>query len=165
MRGSACLLAAFLVVAAFGGSGARASATAPPLHICNRSQYEVTVAAGYPSSGPDDHDNLLTGPFVSLGWWVLEPGECVSVPNPFSARYMYWTGYKTEHGLFWNDGDAHFCVPNTAVAPPRFTFERQNESEDACVNSAAYASGGPNQWVPARQVDVSVDPDADYDGS
>lgn len=162
MRGSTWLLTAALIVAGFGCSVTRATASGTPLHLCNHSQYRIDVAVGYHSSGPGDTGTMLTGPFVSQGWWVLKPGECVSVDNPFSARYMYWTGYR-EGAFLWNDADSHFCIP-TGNPPPRFTFERQNESEDACV-SAAPAGTGPNMWLSTREVDVSVDPDVDFDGS
>ena len=164
MRGSACIFAAVLVVAAFGLSGARATASGTSLHLCNKSEYQINIAIGYASSGPDDTGDVLTGPFVSRGWWILGPSECITLSNPFSARYMYWTGYR-DGAFLWDSGDSHFCVPSTISRPPRFTFERQNESEDACVNSTPLSSNGPNQWLPTREVDVSVDPDVDFDGN
>lgn len=164
MRGSAYILAAALVAAALSLCGGRALASGTPLHLCNHSEYRINIAVGYHSSGPGDTGEILTGPFVSRGWWILEPGECVSLTNPFSARYMYWTGYR-QGAFLWNDADSHFCVPSTISKPPRFTFERQNESEDACVSSDPLSPNGPNQWLPTREVDVSVDPDVDFDGN
>lgn len=153
---------AAFVVAAFGCSTTGAKASGTPLHLCNHSEYRINVAVGYHSSGPDDTGNMLTGPFVSRGWWVLEPGQCVSLDNPFSARYMYWTGYR-QGAFLWDTADSYFCIP-AGDPPPRFTFERENESQDACVN-APPAGSRPNIWLSTREVDVSVDPDADYNGN
>lgn len=165
MRGSALVLAAFLTAAAFGGGGSHAIASGTSMHICNRSDGKIAVAAGYLSSGPDDHDNILTGPFVSTGWWELEPGACASITNPFAARYMYWSGFSFGTGPLWQQGDWHLCVPNVYGHSAAFTFESQNESEDACTTSTAYGTGGANMWMPARQVDISVDANVDYDGT
>lgn len=164
MRGSACVLAVILAVASIGFTPTRAVADGTRLHLCNHSQYRIDVAVGYHSSGPNDTGNVLTGPFVSHGWYILQPGECGNFPNPFSARYMYWSGFR-QGALLINQSDTHFCVPSMLDRPPEFTFERQNESDDACANSTPADSSGPNQWIASHEVDVMVDPDADYDGS
>ena len=104
MRGSALLLALAFTTAALVYSSAPAAASGISLSICNRSESEINVAAGYRSTGPDDYGNQLTGPFVSLGWWVLEPGGCASIANPFSARHMYWTGYISHERTFLDGG-------------------------------------------------------------
>lgn len=165
MRGNALFLATVMLAASFGFSGERAAATGTPISLCNRSQDTISIAYGYRSSGPNDTDTELTGPFVSTGWRVLHAGDCAEITNPFGARYMYWTGYVWNGAFLWKDGDKYFCVPNTTIAPPKFTFERQNESRDACVDSDPYDSGGANMWVAAREVDVEVDASAEYDGS
>lgn len=166
MRSSALALSALIVLSAlvFGGSP-RAVASGTSMHMCNHSQSKIAVAAGYLSSGPDDHDNILTGPFVSTGWWVLAAGECATISNPFAARYMYYTGFVIGGGAFWSQGDWHFCAPSIYGHSDAFTFESQNASQDACTASAAYGTGGANMWMPARQVDVEVNAEADYDGS
>lgn len=165
MRGSALVLSAILLVPAFAMGGAHAIASGTAMHICNHSAGKIAVAAGYLSSGPDDDADTLTGPFVSTGWWTLEAGECTSVTNPFSARYMYWSGFSFGTGPLWQQGDWHFCVPNVYGHSSAFTFESQNASEDSCTTSTAYGTGGANMWMAARQVDVSVDPNVDYDGT
>ena len=161
MRGSSWLLTLALVASGFGFSAAPASASGTPLHLCNHSEYRIDVAIGYHSSGPDDTGNMLTGPFVSRGWFIIEPGNCISIDNPFAARYMYWTGFR-KGAFLWDTADSHFCIP-TGTPAPRFTFERQNESEDACV-SATPLGPTANMWIATREVDVSVDPDVDFDG-
>jgi hypothetical protein len=123
------------------------------------------IAVGYHSPGAYDTGTVLTGPFVSTGWFVFAPGECSTIDNPFSARYMYWTGYRHGAYLIQDGGDSHFCMPSVRGTPPRFTFERQNESEDACVSSTPADSSGPNEWTATREVDVAVDADAEYDAN
>lgn len=163
MRSTAIALVVALVAAALAVPSAPARAAGTPLRVCNHSSIRINVAGGYHSPGTDNSETVLTGPFVSKGWYVLEPGECVSIPNPFSARYMYWSGY-TAQGVLWNDGDVHFCVPNLSEKPPRFTFEEENQSQAACEGSA-YDSAGPNQWIVARRVDVADDPSDEYTGN
>ena len=45
-----------------------------PLNFCNRTSEEVDVAVGYYSSGIHDEQssNVLTGPFVTRGWWGVK---------------------------------------------------------------------------------------------
>jgi uncharacterized membrane protein len=169
MRISALLLTAAVILTVFGFTRGAAVASGTPLSICNKSSATIDVAVGYASSGPDDTSDMLNGPFVSRGWYVLAPGACTTAANPFGARYMYWTGYEErEGGSFWNSknwhGDSHFCTPNVYGPSSKFNFERQNESESACESSEAYGSAGANMWVPAQEVDVSVDPSVEYDG-
>jgi len=166
MRSSALALSALILLSALTLVGSpRANAGGTMMHVCNHSDGKIAVAAGYLSSGPDDHDNILTGPFVSTGWWTLGPGECANVSNPFSARYMYYSGFVIGGGPFWSQGDWHLCAPNVYGHSDAFTFESQNESEDACTTSTAFGTGGANMWLPARQVDVEVNANVDYDGS
>src|SRR5579872_5446155 len=126
MRGTSLFFAAAIVLTAFGTSGGRVSASGTSMSICNRSQDTISIAYGYRSSGPDDTDTTLTGPFVSAGWRILHSGDCVEIANPFDARYMYWTGYVWNGSMLWSSGDKYFCIPNTTVAPPKFTFESEN---------------------------------------
>lgn len=166
MRASALVFIAILILPAFAAGGSRAIASGTPMHICNHWSGKIAVAAGYLSSGANDDEDTLTGPFVSTGWWTLGPGECATVSNPFAARYMYWGGFSfSGSGPLWQQGDWHFCVPNIYGHSDAFTFESQNGSEASCTSATAYGTGGANMWLPARQVDVSVNADTDYDGT
>jgi uncharacterized membrane protein len=142
-----------------------ASAAGIMLQFCNKSSAPIDVVVGYHSSGVNDTPNstVLTGPFVSRGWFVYAPGECASLPNPFSARYMFWWGHQTgtlNSGSTWDAyGDDHFCIadiygPNHV---DNFTFEAQNVSETACENGH-FSQNGANLWVGVREVDLEVDP-------
>src|SRR5690348_6984232 len=91
------------VVAATAGmmfadiDAALADPAAAPLTLCNRMSDHIRVAVGYFSSGVSDTKNVLSGPFVSRGWWTVEPGQCQTFDNPFNARYMFWFAFA--HGL------------------------------------------------------------------
>src|SRR5689334_16816836 len=67
-----------------------------PLTFCNKTDNKVFLAVGYHSPGvndPADH-SLLTGPFVSRGFFAVESGNCITEPNPFDARYMFWFAFS-----------------------------------------------------------------------
>lgn len=84
--------------------------------------------------------------------------------NPFGARYVYWWAY-TSNGPSWADTNTdytHFCVPDIyETSVPQFNFEDQNASSSACT-SAPPDAAGPNMWVLAREVDVTVSATVDY---
>jgi uncharacterized membrane protein len=163
MRISIFTFAFALVLAALGIGAKPAVASGTPMYLCNRSGTEIGVVVGYHSSGPGDTGDMLTGPVVSEGWWSLKPGKCRSFANPFAARYMFWNAAPSGTSSMLPSDDFHFCIPNIhADNVPRFTFERQNASEDACVSSTPADSGGPNMWIPAQMVDVMVDANAEY---
>ncbi len=141
------------------------SAAGTMLQFCNKSSAPIEVVIGYHSSGVNDTPNstVLTGPFVSRGWFVFAPGECGNLANPFSARYMFWWGHQAgtlNSGSTWDAfGDDHFCIadiygPNHV---DNFTFEDQNVSETAC-ESGHVSPNGANLWVGVRKVDLEVDP-------
>jgi uncharacterized membrane protein len=131
------------------------AATSAALNFCNRTANPVNVAVGYYSAGvkdPADH-SILTGPFVSRGYWTVMPTQCETFENPFGARYMFWFGWSNgfnEHGHTFN-GRGHidemaqmrvkpssygFCVSNyygdVIRQVPPFTFEDENASPSAC---------------------------------
>jgi uncharacterized membrane protein len=143
-----------------------------PLTFCNQTSFGVSVAAGYYSQGvndPSDH-SVLTGPLVSRGWWKVDPGQCVTLGNPFAARYMFW--YAAGKG--YNDGDLatyaleeadlpgrmRFCIPDyftPGTGQGAFEFEDQNASHAAC-----HANG--RIWVLVNKVDTAVDPTVNFRG-
>jgi uncharacterized membrane protein len=127
-----------------------------PLAICNQTSEGLTVAIGYHSSGVNDTagSNILTGPFVSRGFWTVNPGKCQQFDNPFNARYMFWFGISKSGKIFDASGSDHFCV---SINP--FTFEDENVSEDACTHSQTGV-----RWVGVRAVDLMVDPTVNFNG-
>jgi len=134
----------------------RASA-GTPLAICNQTSEGLSVAIGYHSSGVNDTagSNILTGPFVSRGYWTVNPGKCQQFDNPFSARYMFWWGISSRSGkIFDASGSDHFCISIYS-----FTFEDENASEDACTHSQTGL-----HWVGVRAVDLLVDPTVNFNG-
>lgn len=151
----------------------RASASSAPLTFCNRTSDSASVAAGYYSQGisdPSDH-SILTGPLISRGWWKVEPGQCVSISNPFDARYVFWyavskgynDGEMTVYSLELADlpGRLRFCVPNYFTAGAgqgAFQFEDQNVSYAAC-----HADG--KIWVLVHKTDTAVDPTVNFMGN
>ena len=171
----ACVLLALLTpTSAFAYSSA-------PLTVCNKVNFDLSVAYGYHSPGvndPADH-SLLTGPFVSRGWRTVPVGQCVTIENPFNARYMYWY-VATVNGMFGDDdpvamrnasGRQHFCVPNYvypsggnapaySVPTSAFVYEDQNQSADACDTSVTPVAH--NFWVTARETDTWVNATVDY---
>lgn len=168
------LLLAFAMLLSGGAvlSAAKpALAAGTPLNVCNQTSTNISIAVGYFSSGPNDTNTELTGPFVSTGWWVISAGQCQNgIANPFAARYMYWWGfYDGGADHLWNDDttDYHFCIPNihsNSATIPGFTLEDENANEGACVNAAAADPFGANQWITAREVDMDVNPTVYFNG-
>ncbi len=152
-----------------------------PLTVCNQIAFKFILAYGYHSPGvhdPADH-SLLTGPFVSRGWRTVEPGECVTLENPFDARYMYWFVGLDGDPWFRDDSDVlairnadvpHFCIDNYmwpsgqgpiyAVPAPAFVYEDENESAAACDKDTSRFAH--NLWVPAHEVDTWVNATVNY---
>ena len=130
------------------------SAARTPLTICNQTSVALVVAIGYHSSGVNDTagSNILTGPYVSRGWFTVAPGQCQNMANPFNARYMFWWGAQS-HGFnitskWTTNGNDNFCIPNL-YGPDHvdnFTFEDENASEAAC-EKGHFSTIGPNVWV------------------
>ncbi len=139
LRGMAMLFA--LLGAALVPSSAAAYQSAP-LNFCNNSTERVTVAVGYhrpDAADPDDH-SLLTGPYVSKGWYQVVAGTCQTIDNPFDARYMFWFAWSkgfhaTAASIGAAAGDpADFCVSDYLIPGqlPDFTYEDENVSREAC---------------------------------
>jgi len=164
------------VLAALISSPAFAYESAP-LTFCNKTNVEVGLAVGYHSPGvndPADH-SLLTGPFVSRGWYNVMPGECKTAQNPFDARYMFWFAWSKE---FNNDYDIlvlqrigdgeHFCIATYfgESGGQSFTYENENVSKDACDvagGSRPDISSGTD-WIKANSVDTWVDATVNFTG-
>jgi uncharacterized membrane protein len=147
-----------------------ASASGTPMQFCNRSSAPVNIAVGYHSSGPNDtpNSNVLTGPFVSIGWWGIAAGACHSFDNPFSARYMFWYGFTPLNAspkLAWTaNGIDFFCVANyLGTTAHAFTYEDENASQAACQSRAN--QDGANIWESVRKVDLIVNPLVNFDGT
>ncbi len=154
------ILTLLMPISAFAYSSA-------PLTVCNKAVgYDVNVAFGYHSPGvsdPADH-SILTGPFVSRGWWIIKSGECKTLENPFDARYMYWFGVdpgvnmdaSTVLSMRKSDVQEHFCVNNylSGADVPGFTYEDENESATACDKDTSI--GAHNLWVIPHAVDTWV---------
>jgi len=142
-----------------------AEPSAAPINFCNRTSDEVMVALGYYSSGVDDgvNHNVLTGPFVSRGWFSVKANQCQVFPNPFSARYMFWiaTDRDVQHRPSEDAASSgrHMCITGTA-----FTFEDQNASSDACHTDPAALTKGQVAWVLPNKVDTEVDPNVNFTG-
>jgi len=161
----------FAVLTAFASampSPTFAAATVGPLNFCNRTSAKVAVAAGYYSQGVRDTRNMLTGPFVSRGWWFVEAGQCQSFANPFDARYMFWFPVRPENPTSVPpDSNADFSpidTTNTAVhmciTSHSFTFEDENVSFYACHKDRAVHT----RWVVPHKVDTAVDPTVNFTG-
>jgi uncharacterized membrane protein len=150
------LLAAMLLTPV---GSAIAAPNAAPLYFCNRASVEVEVAVGYYSSGVDDgkNQNVLTGPFVSRGFWPVGVGRCQSFDNPFNARYMFWFALEHDtprsHPIIDDATAIHMCASGKA-----FTFEDENVSQDACEKSPIRI------WVLPKKVDTAVDPNVNFTG-
>ena len=149
-----------------------------PLSFCNKTSVQVGITVGYHSPGindPADH-SVLTGPFVSKGWFHVNPRECATFANPFGARYMFWFGFSTDgKGLNTNrsaviGGDGSrpkYCVTNHFNShanhmTPNFTYEIENESAAECVRAGG--STKDSLWVTPRLVDTWVDATVDFNG-
>jgi len=182
------LICAVVLVVASGtlmlSNTGTARASGVGLTICNRTSDTLGIAVGYHSPGVDDpaDHSVLTGPFVSTGWWHVDAGQCYTFANPFSARYMFWFGFTPNFNgapilsspdahasnsspQWTTNSDVQFCVTSFFSNPthvnhmtPSFTFEDENESESACHRSA-YAL-----WLPARKVDTWVNATVDFTG-
>lgn len=161
----AVICAALCAFAILAGSPTRSDAAGTPLNVCNQTSTLINVAVSYKSSGPNDTATMLTGPTVSTGWWTVAAGACRNIANPFSARYVYWSGYVSGGDWFWTTSDYHFCVPNASEPPPGFTMEDENASEEACVNAAPFDRFGPNLWIASHEVDIDVMSTVYYNGS
>jgi Protein of unknown function (DUF1036) len=147
-------------------------ASAANLTFCNRTSTPVGIAVGYYSSGAnsDASPDVLTGPFVSHGWWLVDPGHCDPVDNPFDARYMFWFGiskglndnYVNVQAMEASNSERHFCVPwyfgTDGKSTKSFTLEDENRSLEACH------AGASRLWVVPQMVDVAVDPTVNYTG-
>jgi uncharacterized membrane protein len=138
-----------------------------PLNFCNNSAERVTVAVGYHSpdaADPDDH-SLLTGPYVSKGWYQIVAGTCQTIDNPFDARYMFWFAWSksfhnTAASLGAPSGDpADFCVSDYLIPGqlPDFTYEDENVSSEACHGKA-------RRWLTSNKVDTWLNPNVDFTG-
>lgn len=150
---------------------APASAASAPIYFCNKSANKIAVAVGYHSPGVDDRPDrpVLTGPFVSRGWYELEAGACTSMDNPFHARYMFWYGWgkglnDNEYSvIFMRNPEVRvpkFCVKNyfTNGKVRAFTFEPENASIATC-------DATPDAlWVIPKIVDTWVDPAVNFTG-
>jgi hypothetical protein len=145
------------------------SAAGTPLTICNQTPADLTVAAGYHSSGVNDvaGSRVLTGPFVSRGWWTIAPKKCTNVENPFNARYMFWFGVNriglNTGLLFWDTNGDHFCIPSLLRPSGTFTFEDENVSQAACEKGPVTINTA-NLWANVRKVDVMVNPTVNFSG-
>jgi uncharacterized membrane protein len=173
------LMGAILTLLVPASASAYSSA---PLTFCNKSSADVALAVGYHSPGvsdPADH-SLLTGPFVSRGWWAVGSGACVTADNPFNARYMFWFVIGPEvKNLEYPDVVAmrnpalpdHFCITSFFDRGGRgvtgFTFEDENTSADACDQ----AGGNPDAngerstlWINPRNIDTWVNATVNFTG-
>lgn len=116
------------------------SAHAVALTFCNKTSAQVGIAVGYYSSGvnSDAGPNVLTGPFVSHGWWLVGPGNCAPIDNPFNARYVFWFGigkglndnYVNVQAMESSNSKRHFCIPwyfsTDGKSTKSFTLEEEN---------------------------------------
>ena len=165
--------AAVMLLAALSPVSAQES---KPLTFCNKTSVKVYLTIGYYTAGVNDTEKVLTGPFVSRGYWSAEPGACQTLENPFQARYMFWFGFNIpSEGRFNSDdfsvylmssADApiHFCVPNIFEGvTSSFTFEDENASLQACQRTT-YKNGYSNMWVIPRKVDTWVDAAVNFTG-
>lgn len=163
------LLGLALLIASVAGlaisTAAFAEPNAAPMNFCNRTSDEVMVALGYYSSGVDDgaNHNLLTGPFVSRGWFSVRANQCQVFPNPFNARYMFWiaTDRNVQHPPVEDAASSgtHMCITGTT-----FTFEDQNVSSAACHTDPAALTKWQVAWVLPKKVDTEVDPNVNFTG-
>jgi uncharacterized membrane protein len=173
-------LVSFAVIAVVGGLAtlsiaAPVSAAGPGLTICNRTSDLLGVAVGYYSPGvgdPADH-SILTGPFVSEGWWSVASGQCATATNRFGARYMFWYAWSKsvnnqETGIeplsiatpWTTNGTDNFCLPTyfNVDKVRTFTYEDENAGYAACHQLTNHI------WVPVRKVDTAVNPVVQFTG-
>lgn len=167
---SATVVAVALLFASAGEAFAEPAAS--PLTVCNQLPNRALVAVGYFSSGVSDTANTLSGPFVSRGWWPVQPGECQTFPNPFNARYMFWYAFDTDiASLRLNDNDlvvmgmrilpgVHMCVTDyfDTSTIRAFTYEDENVSKAACDQASGdgQQKDGNALWVIPNKVDTLI---------
>jgi uncharacterized membrane protein len=148
--------------------------------ICNQSSVALKTAIGYHSPGVDDpaDHSRLTGPFVTRGWWQIEPGACHTFQNPFNARYMYWFGFSSEyHNIYkgWNSTQINaanamknplaWCLNNFVLTDTvlGFTYELENtKSNDPALDRCTVKMS--NYWEEFNLVDTWIDPKVNFTG-
>lgn len=171
MRVSNLLTAVVAVVLLSLSAGeAIAEPTASPLTLCNKMSSRAEVSIGYFSSGVSDTEHMLSGPFVSEGWWHIDPGVCQTFPNPFSARYMFWYAfdYMVNNGVGLNDNETvvlydrikpgqHMCVTSyfRTDTTRTFTYEDENVSKDTCDRATN------SLWIIPNKVDTLIQSQVD----
>jgi len=138
-----------------------AAQSSAPLTICNKTSEIAGAAVGFFSPGvnkPTDGADILTGPFVSHGWWNIEAGACHTFDNPFNARYMFWFAYTPSYQSTPEDpSKIHFCIP-IGSPPKAFTFEEENVSKETC------SAAGNTWWITANRVDTWINATVDFTG-
>jgi uncharacterized membrane protein len=139
-----------------------ATPAAAPLNFCNSTSVQVAVFVGYYSTGAGDDANhdILTGPFVSEGPWVVDAGQCQEIHNPFDARYMFWFAVDAQSPHTpddLTDTGNHMCVRGE-----HFTFEDENVSADACHRVSTATSH--TVWVAPHKLDTVVNPTVTFTG-
>lgn len=169
--------AALIVFSASPASAQRASA---PLTFCNQTSANVGLTIGYHTPGvndPADH-SLLTGLFVSDGWYSVEAAQCQTFPNKFGARYMFWFAFSSQYNNSYssilagrNDNDQYMCATNYLIAhadgkTPEFVFESENVSRAACDDQADGAADGTGKtlWIGGKSVDTWVNATVNFTG-
>jgi len=171
-----CVLIALLGTLATFPLAVPAAADGTGLTICNKTAEILAVAVGYYTPGvndPADH-HVLTGPFVSQGWYAVAPTKCTTIANKFNVRYMFWFAYSKvlnnqdsgiQFALVGNpwttSSDDRFCVTNyfTSGKAKTFTYEDENAGLLQCNNDRN------NSWVPVRKVDTLVNAIVQFDGT
>jgi hypothetical protein len=137
-----------------------AAGAGPSITLCNKGSqtkraFDLLYAVGYYSPGvndPPDH-SVLSGPFVSRGWFLAKENTCVTIDNPFGARYIFYWAYEgnfsyantqyspdpkdpsvfTVANPWTTTGNDHFCITEPFVGTPKaFTYEDENGSAEAC---------------------------------
>lgn len=149
-------------IAAAGALIAATPSAAAPLNFCNNSPAQVAVFIGYYSTGVGDSANhdVLTGPFVSEGPFLVDASQCQQFHNPFDARYMFWFTLDPQNPSTPDDYTTpgqHMCVRGQHA-----TFEDENVSADACHGATI-----PNShavWVATHKIDIAVNPTVTYTG-
>ena len=167
LRARAILIA--LAVAALVPSCASAD-QAQPLNVCNNAADRVIVAVGYhrpDAADPGDH-SLLTGPYVSKGWYQIPAGTCQTIDNPVDARYMFWFGWST--GVHDTKASlaamgaaadpANFCVSDYFAAGQLsdFLYEDENVSSKDCRRASGW-------WITPDKVDTWLNPNVSFTGN
>jgi hypothetical protein len=174
------LMGATLMLASV--TGPAAAYNSAPLNFCNKTAAEDAVAIGYYSPGlndPADH-SVLTGPFVSHGWWHVDPGACRITENPFNARYMFWfvlgpmvpnRDYSDALAMRDPSLQDHFCISTYfnrgGHGVAEFTYEAENASVEACDRAGGPADSGGvlnTLWIHPLKVDTWVSPTVNYMG-